>query len=95
MVRCPFCNRVVSSKSKECFYCHANFISDKRILPALLLCLLFGWFGFHRFYVGKVGSGILMLLTFGGGGLWVLIDLVAIIVGAFEDGDNRKVEVWT
>jgi TM2 domain-containing membrane protein YozV len=34
--------------------------------------------GIHRFYVGKIGTGILMILTFGGFGIWVLVDLIMI-----------------
>ncbi|MCV6604820.1 MAG: TM2 domain-containing protein, partial [Porticoccaceae bacterium] len=39
--------------------------TEKRILPAFLLCLFLGPLGIHRFYAGKVGTGILHLLTLG------------------------------
>jgi TM2 domain-containing membrane protein YozV len=52
-------------------------------------------FGVHRFYVGKVGTGILMLFTFGGFGIWALIDLIILVCGAFTDGDGRKLTQWT
>ena len=71
-------------------------MSDKRILPAFLLCFFFGVFGIHRFYVGKVGTGILQLLTLGGFGIWAFIDFIMIIVGAFSDKEGHvgiKVEV--
>ena len=43
--------------------------SKKRILPALLLCIFFGPVGFHLFYCGKAGAGVLMffLAAIGGG----------------------------
>ena len=69
--------------------------SDKLVLPAFVLCLLLGGFGAHRFYVGKIGTGILMLLTFGGLGIWVLIDLIVILCGAFTDKDGNKIRQWT
>jgi len=70
-------------------------MSEKRILPALLLCFFLGVLGIHRFYVGKVGTGILQLLTLGGLGIWALIDLIFIIVGSFTDKDGNKITQWT
>ena len=69
--------------------------SDKLVLPVFVLCLLLGGFGAHRFYVGKIGTGILMILTFGGLGIWVLIDLVVILCGEFTDKDGNKIRQWT
>jgi hypothetical protein len=57
----------------------------KSWIAALLLCFFLGGLGVHRFYVGKIGTGILMLVTFGGLGVWVLIDLIMIAVGKFSD----------
>lgn len=64
-------------------------VSDKGFVPAILLCLFLGGLGIHRFYVGKIGTGILMILTFGGLGIWTLIDLIMIIVGSFKDAEGR------
>ena len=57
----------------------------KSWIAALLLCFFVGVLGVHRFYVGKVGTGILMLITLGGFGIWTLIDLIMIAVGKFSD----------
>jgi TM2 domain-containing membrane protein YozV len=70
--------------------------TDKRILPAFLLCFFLGFFGAHRFYVGKIGTGILMLCTIGGGfGLWVLIDCIMIATGQFTDKEGNRLTLWT
>lgn len=63
---------------------------QKSWLVALLLCFFLGGFGVHRFYVGKIGTGILMIVTFGGLGLWVLIDFIMIIVGKFTDKQGQE-----
>ncbi len=70
-------------------------ISPRSRLAAVLFCFLLGVFGAHRFYVGKIGTGILMLVTFGGFGIWTLIDLILIIVGSFRDKEGRLVFRWT
>ena len=67
-------------------------VSDKGFVPAVLLCFFFGILGVHRFYVGKVGTGILMLLTLGGLGIWALVDFIMIIVGSFTDKAGRPIK---
>lgn len=62
---------------------------EREFLPVLLLCLLFGIIGIHRFYVGKKGTGILMILSLGGLWIWVLIDLIKILTGSFQDIHGR------
>ena len=65
--------------------------SDSQWVVTLLLAFLLGVIGAHRFYVGKTGTGILMLLTFGGLGIWLLIDLILIITGQFTNKDREKI----
>ena len=69
--------------------------SDCRILPAFLLGFLFGVFGAHRFYVGKIGTAILQLFTFGGLGIWATIDWILILCKAFKDKKGRRITKWT
>ncbi len=69
--------------------------SEKKALPVMLFCMFLGTLGIHRFFVGKIGTGILMLFTFGGLGIWVLIDFIMIVAGAFTDKEGKKITVWT
>jgi TM2 domain-containing membrane protein YozV len=55
---------------------------------ALVLCLLVGGLGVHRFYLGYIWQGVVQLLTFGGFGIWVLIDLIRIITGSLGPKDG-------
>ncbi len=69
--------------------------SEKKRLVAFLLCFFLGCLGVHRFYVGKVGSGIVQILTLGGLGIWALIDLIMILCGAFKDKGGNAITEWT
>lgn len=71
-----------------------NSASPKSRLLLSILSLLLGWAGIHRFYVRKYGTGVLMLLTFGGFYIWWLIDTVVALAGKFRDKDGRLVMNW-
>ena len=66
--------------------------SDKSFVATLILCLLLGSFGVHRFYVGKIGTGIIMLLTLGGLGVWQLIDIIRIAIQKFSDSNGAVIK---
>ena len=66
--------------------------SDKEWLITLLLSLFLGTLGVHRFYVGKIGTGILQVLTLGGCGIWALIDIIMIATGNFKDKDGYEIK---
>ncbi|MHC4551370.1 MAG: NINE protein [Planctomycetota bacterium] len=68
-------------------------VSEKSGIACLLFLLLLGPLGLHRFYVGKVGTGILFLLTGGLLGLWWLIDLIILVVGSFSDAEGFPVKL--
>lgn len=69
-------------------------VSDKSRLAATLLCYFLGVLGVHRFYVGKVGTGILWLFTFGCFGIGTLIDFIMILCGSFKDSNGAVVKIW-
>lgn len=79
-----------------------NSAPQKSFIVTWLLSLLLGTLGIDRFYLGKVGTGILKLITLGGFGLWTLIDLIIVLTGNARDKagralagyDANKVVAW-
>lgn len=65
---------------------------EKSWIVTILLCLFLGIFGIHRFYVGKVKSAILQLITLGGVGIWSFIDLIIIAKQKFQDKNRNEVK---
>ena len=104
---CQSCATVLDARAVVCPRCgvpqprpaglaaDGTNVSEKRLLVAFLLCFFLGVFGAHRFYVGKIGTGLLQLFTFGGLGIWAFIDLIFLVVGAFRDREGSKVSEWT
>lgn len=66
--------------------------SEKGFVPTLLFAIFLGGLGVHRFFVGKIGTGILQLLTLGGLGIWAFIDIIMIAVGSFTDKEGLPVK---
>lgn len=71
-------------------------VSRKSKSTAITLCCLgfFGLGGFHRFYTGKIGTGILWFLTLGCFGIGTIMDLVSIIINKFYDENDRRISRW-
>lgn len=65
--------------------------AKKDWLATLLLCIFFGGLGVHRYYVGKIGTGILWTLTGGCFGIGYIVDLIKIIVGKFKDKSGNYI----
>ncbi len=58
----------------------------------LVISIFLGELGVDRFCVGKVGTGILKLITVGGCGIWWLIDIIMIACGSFTDKAGNKIQ---
>jgi TM2 domain-containing membrane protein YozV len=111
MVYCTACGKQIHESAATCPQCGAlqqgrppmaataapamASATDKRILPAAILCFVVGVFGAHRFYVGKVGTAIAMIFTLGGLGIWMLIDFIMIVTGSFKDENGVRITEWT
>jgi TM2 domain/zinc-ribbon domain len=107
---CPNCGRELSDQALTCPNCGHPMasaaspsgqapqtirnISPKSRLAVVLLSIFLGWLGIHRFYVGKVGTGILWLFTAGLFGIGNLIDFVMALVGSFTDKSGAFVLRW-
>ena len=73
---------------------HEPDVSERSRGVALALGFFGGFFGLHRFYVGKPQSGVAMILTFGGLGVWWLYDMVLLATGEFRDADDLPLRNW-
>ncbi len=61
----------------------------KSFIATWLFAYLLGVFGVDRFYLGKIGTGVLKLITVGGFGIWWLVDVILVLVGAQRDKWGR------
>jgi TM2 domain-containing membrane protein YozV len=98
---CHRCGVIIDAQAVVCPKCGVlqptlGGQSEKKLLPAVILATPpFGILGFHRFYTGKVLTGLLMAVTFGGFGVWWLVDFVRLVIGNFTDSDGEKITDWT
>lgn len=92
---CPSCGKPLNTQyGNGQVYNGYQTIKEKedRWLITLVLCVVLGGLGVHRFYTGNTTTGIIMLLTLGGCGIWVLIDLIMIACNTYVDGNGQHLK---
>lgn len=67
-------------------------VSQKSKGTAAVLCFFFGVLGIHRFYAGKVGTGLVWMFTGGLLGIGALVDFIMILCGSFKDGNGAVIK---
>ncbi len=67
-------------------------VSEKSFLITWILAWMLGFLGADRFYLGKIGTAILKLITIGGLGIWALVDLILVLTGVQRDKEGRRLE---
>jgi TM2 domain-containing membrane protein YozV len=109
---CPGCGASTTPLTEMCVKCGARVtnISPKSRLAATLLAWFLGVFGAHRFYIGKTGTAIVMLLLWIAGwatiwlfvgyiffiavGIWAFVDFIVAVVGRMRDKEGRLIQKW-
>jgi len=98
---CSSCGAIIKKEAEICPKCGVRqriqpiaTVSDdvsEQWVVLLVLSFFLGGLGVDRFYVGKIGTGILKLVTFGGLGIWWLVDLIFISLGKFTDKEGKVI----
>lgn len=91
---CKKCGKEIDDEAVICVHCGCQVggimpLSGKSWVITLLLCIFCGGVAAHRFYTGYIGLGILQIITFGGFGIWWLIDLIMILCRSYKTADGE------
>lgn len=90
---CRSCGKEIKDEAEICVNCGVKVMKPceghKEWIVALLLSVFLGHLGIDRFYLGYIGLGILKLITFGGCGIWWLIDLILIAADQLKSADGK------
>jgi len=69
-----------------------KFSKQRHFLAVFFISFSWGTFGVDRMYLGKWGTGILKLVSFGGFGIWTIVDLILIMGGSMRDKWGREMD---
>ncbi|HRP88746.1 MAG TPA: NINE protein [Edaphocola sp.] len=105
---CKDCGKVIAKNAEICPHCgvrqmappQPSFVNtgkqvNEQWIITLVLCFVGGYIGLHNFYNRKIGYGILQILTAGGLGIWVLIDLIMIVTNNFKNKEGIVVPMYS
>ena len=99
---CKKCGKEIADDADVCLSCGTLTKEKTSIEPnelikkgwfLAIMCFFFGCFGVHRFLVGKIGTGILWLLTGGILGIGALVDFIMILCGSFTDKEGNQISL--
>ncbi len=85
------CNPIFKRNQNNLDVRNSGVTSQKSWIATFLLCLFTGHLGAHRFYVGKIGTGVIWLCTMGCFGVGTIVDLITIAIGRFADVDGNVI----
>ena len=96
-VFCSSCGAIIKKEAEICPKCGvrqkgpSSGGESSRWITLLILSIFLGGLGVDRFYVGKIGTGVLKLITCGGCGIWCIIDVIFIAMGKFTDSEGKVI----
>jgi TM2 domain-containing membrane protein YozV len=106
---CTTCGKTMPEGTRFCVDCGTSIgnpgraqsaavpkadVSPKSRLVVTLLAYFVGVLGVHRFYLGKIGTGIAMIFTFGGLGIWAFVDFIIAVCGMMKDKEGKVISDW-
>ncbi|GBU21037.1 hypothetical protein R80B4_00925 [Fibrobacteres bacterium R8-0-B4] len=94
---CSSCGAIIKKAAEICPKCGVRqkevySVESSRWVTLLILSIFLGSLGVDRFYVGKIGTGVLKLVTCGGAGIWWIIDIILIVSENFTDCDGKPIK---
>ena len=98
---CPNCGTKIDGDASRCYKCQSwitdtpdiiNESEPQDFLSTVLFAYFLGMFGIHRFWTGYIAIGVAQLLTFGGCGIWAVIDIISISLNKYKDAQGRQLQ---